>query len=125
MHALHNIHAALVPDAILVDTQPISGDPPVAADGEPLGTLDMREWSDTIQAIDKLTAETIADGLFELQHESWFAVTDHFDSGAECLETAASWQGTRVPADLATGLKAAATQVTVEQQVRLRLFARA
>ena len=122
MHALHNIHAALVPDAILVDTQPISGDPPVAADGEPLGTLDMREWSDTIQAIDKLVAETIADGLYELQHESRFVVTDSFDSGPECLETVAGWRGTRVPASVSTGLAAATSQVTVEQQVRFRLL---
>ena len=123
MHALHNIHAALAPDALVVDTQPVSARPSVAADGETLGTLDMRDWSDTIQAIDKLTAETIADGLYELQRESWFVVTDSFDSGRGCLETVAGWQGTRVPADVATGLAAATSQVTVEQQVRLRLFA--
>jgi hypothetical protein len=30
VHALHNIHSALAPDAILVDTQPVSARPPVA-----------------------------------------------------------------------------------------------
>jgi hypothetical protein len=124
VHALHNIHAALVPNAMVVDTQPVSARPPVAADGETLGTLDMRDWSDTIHAIDKLTAETIADGLYELQHESRFVVTDGFDSGPECLETVAGWRGTRVPGSVATGLAAATTQVTVEQQVRLRLLRR-
>ena len=125
MHALHNIHAALVPDAIVVDTQPVSARPPVAVDGVTLGTLDMGDWSDTIQAIDKLMAETIADGLYELEHESRFVVTDSFDSGLECLETVAGWRGTRVPADVAMGLAAATSQVTVEQQVRLRLLRRA
>ncbi len=59
MHALHNIHAALAPDAILVDTQPVSARPPVAADGVTLGTLDMRHWLDTIHSVDERLAETI------------------------------------------------------------------
>lgn len=124
MHALHNIHAALAPDAILVDTQPVSARPPVAADGVTLGTLDMRDWSETIQAIEDLVAETITDGLYELQHESRFLVTDSFDNGPECLETVAGWRGTRVPASVSTGLAAATSQVTVQQEVRLRLLRR-
>jgi hypothetical protein len=124
VHALRNIYAALVPDGMVVDTQPVSAHPPVAADGVTLGTLDMRDWSDTIQAIDKLFAETIADGLYELQHESRLVVTDSFDSGPECLEVVAGWRGARVPAGVATELAAATTQVTVEQQVRLRLLRR-
>jgi hypothetical protein len=124
VHALHNIHAALVPDAILVDTQPVSARPPVAADGSTLGTLDMREWHDTIQAVDELLAETIGAGLYELQHESRFVVTDTYDNGRECLETVSGWQGTRVPASVSTELAAATTQVTVQQDVRLRLLRR-
>ena len=81
MHALHNIHATLAPGAILVDTQPVSAHPQVASDGVSLGSLDMRAWLDTIQAVDALVAETIRIGLYELQHESRFAVTDTFDDG--------------------------------------------
>ncbi|MFL5954411.1 MAG: hypothetical protein ACJ76I_09925, partial [Gaiellaceae bacterium] len=69
MHALTNIHAALAPDAILVDTQPFGERPSVAAGGAELGTLDMREWLETIRAVDALFAETVAAGLYELQHE--------------------------------------------------------
>ena len=124
MHALHNIHAALVPEAILVDTQPVSARPPVAADGATLGTLDMRDWHETIQAVDELIAETIVDGLFELQHESRFVVTDSFDDGPECLETVRGWRGTRVPDDALTRLATTTVRVTVEQDVRLRLLRR-
>ena len=125
MHALHNIHAALVLDAILVDTQPVSARPPVAAEGVTLGTLDMREWLDTIQAVDELVAETIAAGLYQLLHESRFVVTDSFDTGRECLETVAGWQGTRVPDNVSTRLPNTTVRVTVEQDVRLRLLRRA
>jgi len=81
VHALHNIHATLAPDAIVVDTQPVSARPQVASDGVSLGSLDMRAWLDTIQAVDELVAETIRIGLYELQHESRFVVTDTFDDG--------------------------------------------
>ena len=125
MHALQNIHAALAPDAILVDTQPVSARPPVTADGVTVGTLDMREWLETIQAIDELFAETISVGLYELQDESRFVVTDLYDDGPECLEIVGSWQGTRIPDSLATRLAATTSEVTMQQEVRLRLLRRA
>ena len=46
MHALGNLHHALVPDGLIVDTQPISAQPRVLADNVELGTLDMREWAE-------------------------------------------------------------------------------
>ena len=125
VHALHNIHAALVADAILVDTQPVSARPPVAADGVTLGALDMHEWLETIQAVNELVAETIAAGLYELQHESRFVVTDSYDNGLECLETVGGWQGTRVSDNVSTRLASTTLRVTVEQDVRLRLLRRA
>jgi hypothetical protein len=125
VHALRNIHSTLAPDAVLVDTQPVSARPPVAAEGVTLGTLDMREWLETIKAVDELVAETIADGLYELRHESRFVVTDSFDNGSECLEIVAGWQGTRVPDNVSTRLATTTLRVTVEQAVRLRLLRRA
>jgi hypothetical protein len=124
VHALHNIHAALTTGGILVDTQPVSARPPVTANGVTLGTLDMREWLDTIQAVDEHVAETIAAELYELRHESRFVVTDTYDSGPECLEIVGCWQGTRVPDSVSTRLTATTSQVTVQQQVRLRLLSR-
>lgn len=125
MHALRNIHDALAPDGILVDTQPVSARPPVAADGGKLGTLDMREWLDTIHAVDERFAETNAAGLYELQHEQRFVVTDTYDNGPECLEIVGGWRGTRVPHRVSQRLAAATARVTVQQVVRLRLLRRA
>ena len=125
MHALRNIHAALVPDGILVDTQPVSARSPVASEGSELGTLDMHDWLDTIHAVDERFAETIAAGLYELEHESWFVVTDTYDNGSECLDIVSGWRGTRVPLGVSQQLAAAMSPVSVQQEVRLRLLRRA
>jgi hypothetical protein len=124
VYALHKIHSALAPGAVLVDTQPVSARPAVASAGVILGTLDMREWRDTIQAVDKRVAETVRDGLYELQHESRLVVSDTFDDGPDCLGVVGGWHGTRVPDSLATRLTATPSQVTVEQEIRLRLLRR-
>ena len=106
MHALRNIHGALAADGILVDTQPVSASPPVALDGGELGSLDMHEWLDTIHAVDERFAETIAAGLYELEHESWFVVTDTYDNGPDCLGIVSGWRGTRLPFRTASGKSA-------------------
>ena len=124
MHALRNIHTALTPAGVLVDTQPTSPHPRVTAAGGELGRLDMREWLGTIHAVDGLVAEAVEAGLYELQHEERFLVSDAFDNGRECLETASSWRQTRVPPSLASRLDATLATVIVEQEVRLRLFRR-
>jgi hypothetical protein len=124
VHALRNIHAALAPDGLLVDTQPLSAHPRVDAEGAELGSLDMRDWAGTIRAVDELFEETIAAGLYELRHEERFVVADSFDDGPECLATVAGWRGTRVPPPLASRLAAAHLPVTVQQEVRLRVLRR-
>ena len=124
VHALRNIHAALVPGAMLIDTQPVGAHPSVTADGTKLGTLDLREWLETIEAVEERVAETLAAGLYDLQHEQRFTVLDTFDDAPECLETMSGWRGTRVPAALATRIRAARPPLTVAQEVRLRLLRR-
>ncbi len=118
VHALHKVHSALASGAVLVDTQPVSARPAVASAGVVLGTLDMREWRDAIQAVDERVAETIRDGLYELQHESRLVVSDTFDDGPDCSEVVGGWRGTRVPDSLATQLTATTSQVRVEGTVR-------
>jgi hypothetical protein len=125
VHALRNIHAALAPDGLLVDTQPVSASPPLASEGDELGALDMHEWLDTIHAVDERFAETIAAALYELEHESWFVVTDTYDNGPECLEIVSSWRGTRVSPGVSQRLAATTSRVSVQQEVRLRLLRRA
>jgi len=124
VHALRNIHAALAPAGIVVDTQPVSASPPLASEGGELGSLDMHDWLDTIHAVDERFTETIAAGLYELDHESSFVVTDTYDNGPECLNIVSGWRGTRVSRVLSKRLAAATSRVSVRQEVRLRLLRR-
>ena len=125
MHALRNIHASLAADGLLVDTQPISPHPRVFANDGELGALDMREWVETIHAVDERVNETIVTGLYELTDDREFVVTSVFGDGPDCLEIAGAWQGTRVPQLLADRLAVIRDAVRLEQHVRLRVLRRA
>jgi hypothetical protein len=122
VHALRNIHAALIPHGLLVDTQPVSALPRVSTKEMELGTLDMRAWINTIHDVDQRFAETINAGLYSLEHEQRFVVADRFADGPECLETVGSWRDTQVPPSVTSRLETTQTAVTVEQEVRLRLL---
>ena len=122
MNALHRVHAALQPDSLVVDTQPISAHPPVDAAGEDLGALDMRAWAQTIEEIDQLTFKVVDTGLFAVEHEREIVVTDTYDTGPEFLKTVGNWQGTRIPPALAGRLEAIPAPVSVDQTVRLRVL---
>jgi hypothetical protein len=124
VHALRNIYFALVPHGLLVDTQPIGSQPRVAANGDELGTLDMHEWIETIHAVDERVDATIATCLYEQTDERTLVIRSTFDDGPDCLEVTGTWQGTRVPQPLADRLATMRDQVTVDQQVRLRVLRR-
>jgi hypothetical protein len=122
VNALRRIHAALVPGGIVVDTQPISAEPPVDALDGRLGTLDMRDWARTIDAVDGSILQAVADGLFAHEGERSCVVVDEFDTGDEFVEIVGGWQGTRIPPALAARARSASPPVCVPQEVRLRLL---
>jgi hypothetical protein len=121
VNALRRIHAVLVPGGLVIDTQPVSARPRAEAGARRLGTLDTREWGKTIDAVDRLVSDTIDDGLFALEAERRFIVTDTSDNGAELVKAVGGWQGTRVPRALARRIAAAPPPISVHQEVRLRL----
>jgi hypothetical protein len=122
VHALRRIHAALHPGGLVVDSQPISPEPPVeAADGS-VGRLDMREWRATIDAVDERTAEAIGLGLFAIESQHVITVPDEFDSGAEFSEVVGAWRGTRIPPPVATRATAARPPIRVPQEIRMRIL---
>jgi hypothetical protein len=120
--ALRRIHAALLPGGLVVDSQPISPEPPVEAASGDLGQLDMREWRETIDAVDGRIAEAIDCGLFAVESEHTITVPDEFDSGAEFIEVVGAWRGTRIPPPVAARAAVARPPVRVPQEVRLRIL---
>ena len=122
MNALQKIHDALVPGGLVVDTQPVSAEPPVDSQTGPLGALDMREWAQTIATIDGRVEQTIRDGLFDLEDEQWFVVTDEYDDGAELVAETSEWAGTRLDDTFAELVRSQPRPVRLHQQIRLRLL---
>ena len=122
--ALRALHAALVPGGVVVDTQPVSPHPGVDGAGGELGLLDLREWAELIRAIDAGVDAAVAQGLFSVTHESQFVVTDDYDDGAEFVDAASQWAGTRIPAALERRAAQERGTVSVHQQVRMRLLRR-
>jgi hypothetical protein len=122
VNALRTLHAALAPGGPVVDTQPVSTDPPVEAGSDELGTLDMREWGRTIEEIDGQIEAGVRAGLFAVHDERHLVVTDSFDDGSEMLTTVRQWQGTHIPAALEQRVAHEHVAVHIHQHVRLRLL---
>jgi hypothetical protein len=122
VNALRNIHAALVPGGLLIDTQPISARPAVEAAAGPIGSLDMREWVELIGTIDAQLDTAIDARLWQQREERWFVVSDTFESGANVLDVVTNWVGTHIPKDLSQRLRTSDGLVRVHQDVRMRVF---
>jgi hypothetical protein len=82
----------------------------------------MHDWRRTIDAVDRLVAQTIDDGLFALQAESEFVGTDAFDDGPEMVESVSGWRGTRISDVLARRVASATPPISVYQQVPMQLL---
>jgi hypothetical protein len=85
-------------------------------------TLDMREWRQTVDAVDQLVAETIEAGLYVVEAERQFVVTDTFENGPALVESVRGWRGTRISETVSARVAAVSQRVTVDQEVRLRLL---
>ena len=120
--ARRKIQAALAPGGHLVDTQPVSSQPPGAAAARELGRRDLREWGRTIEAIDGRFEAAFREGLFAVEAERSLVFTDSFDDATEMLTTVRDWQGARIPTALEQRVARARGPVYVHQDIRLRLL---
>jgi hypothetical protein len=122
--ALERIHAALDDGGLVVDTQPVSAQPPVVGSDGALGELDMNDWAQTIAAVDARIMEAVGRGLFSVVADRVVVVTDHYDNGAELVAETREWAGTRVPSALSRLAEAEMGPVRLHQDVRVRVLAR-
>jgi hypothetical protein len=124
VNALERIHAVLDESGVVVDTQPVSAQPPVVGSNGKVGTLDMREWAKTIADVDARIVETIDRGLFSVVADEQVIVTDVYDNLGELVEETSQWAGTCVPRELAQRADAGGGAVELHQDVRVRVLAR-
>jgi hypothetical protein len=124
VNALRKIHAALVPGGLVIETQPVSAGPAIEAQAGELGRLDMHEWAKTIDAVDERIAQAIRYGLFVVDDERRFIVTDAYDDGAEFVSEVREWAGTHVDDALAERARHEQGPVRLHQEVRLRVLRR-
>jgi hypothetical protein len=122
VHALRNLRAALRPGGVVLDTQPLSPRPPIVGEAGEIGTLDMTEWAGIVGDVDDRVAAAVAEGLFAIEDERRFTVTDEYDDGAEFVSHASGWVGTRIDRDVERRAARERGPVLLHQEIRLRVL---
>jgi hypothetical protein len=119
VHALRNVHEALVPGGTLLDMHPIPPSTRVERDGISLGEFDDAEFMELVAVTEAGLEET---GLYTLEAELEFDWLERYESGEELLEDVKEWEGCRVPRDVAERIRAAEPPLDIWERVVLRRF---
>jgi hypothetical protein len=119
VHALRNIHAALVPGGALVDIHPVPPAEQAEAAGEVLGRIDEDEFFALVGAAERKLAST---GLFELEAEVERDIIERFETIEEFFEIVREREGVRIPAGLARRVRAARPPIDLRERVVFRRF---
>ena len=125
MHVLRRVHGALRPEGLLLDVHPLGLEFAVRAGTRGLGFVDTRKFVAVLDAMNEGLEQTVAEGLFEQLTTRRRLVAERFDSGAEALEEADSWENLRLPAAVRRRLRETdETPVEFVDTVRYRLLRR-
>jgi hypothetical protein len=119
VHALRNIHEALVPDGVLLDMHPIPPSTRAEVGGRSLGEFDDAEFMDIVRATE---APLVEGDLFALEAELEFDWLERFESAEELLEDVELWEGCRIPETLAAKIREAEPPIDVWERVVLRRY---
>jgi hypothetical protein len=125
VHVLRRLHEALRPDGLMLDIHPLGMDFAVRAGDRGLGFVDTRRFARVLAAMNEQVREVVDEGLFEEIHTLRRHVTERFDTAAEALEEATTWEHLRFPWILRWRLRRAkGTPVEFVDTIRYRLFRR-
>lgn len=120
MHALRQIHQALVPGGILLDMHPIPPATRAEVRGASLGDFDDAEFMGIVAAAEAKLEET---GLFARLSKVEFDYRERYDDPRELIEDVRDgWEGCRIPPELERRILAAGEPVDVWENVVLRRF---
>ena len=122
MHALRQIHQALVPGGVLLDMHPVPPSTRAEVRGESLGEFDDAEF---MQIVANAEAEIEGGALFVRESEVEFDYLERYDDPAQLLEDIREgWDGCQIPAELEQRILAAEEPVDIWERVVLRRFQR-
>ena len=120
MHALRQIHQALVPGGVLLDMHPIPPSTRAEVQGRSLGEFDDSEF---MEIVANSEADLERTGLFTWESEVEYDYLERYDDPAEMLEDIReNWETCRVPPDLEKRILEAEGPVDIWERVVLRRF---
>ena len=120
MHALRQIHQALVPGGILLDMHPIPPSTRAEVRGRSLGEFDDSEF---MEIVANAEADLERTGLYTRESEVEYDYLERYDDPAEMLEEIREdWETCRVPPDLEKRILEADGPVDIWERVVLRRF---
>jgi hypothetical protein len=120
VHALRQIHQALVAEGVLLDMHPIPPSTRAEVSGESLGEFDDAEF---MRIVANAEAEIERSGLFERESEVEFDYLERYDDPKQLLEDIKeAWEGCSVPPDLEARILQAGKPVDISERVVLRHF---
>jgi hypothetical protein len=120
VHALRQIHQALVPGGVLLDMHPVPPSTRAEVAGQSLGEFDDAEF---MRLVANAETEIERSGLFERESEVEFDYLERYDDPEQLLEDIKDgWEGCAVPPDLEARILRAAGPVDIWERVVLRHF---
>jgi len=120
VHALRQIHQALVPGGVLLDMHPVPPSTRAEARGESLGEFDDAEFMELVAAGEAKIEDS---GLFTRESELEFDYLERYDDPVQLLEDIKEgWEGCRIPAELEQRILEADEPVDIWEHVVLRRF---
>jgi SAM-dependent methyltransferase len=122
VHALRQIHQALVPGGVLLDMHPVPPSTRAEVRGESLGEFDDAEF---MQIVADAESEIERGALFTRESELEFDYLERYDDPAQLLEDVKEgWEGCRIPPELEARILEAGEPVDLWERVVLRRFTR-
>jgi hypothetical protein len=120
VHALRQIHQALVPEGVLLDMHPIPPSTRAEVHGESLGEFDDSEFMEIVAAAE---AKIEHGGLFNRESELEFDYRERYEDARELVDDIEEdWEGCKIPPALEQRILAADGPVDVWERVVLRRF---
>jgi hypothetical protein len=120
VHALRQIHQALVPGGVLLDMHPVPPSTRAEVQGRSIGDFDDAEF---MQIVADAEAEIERGGLFTRQSEVEFDYLERYDDPAQLLEDITEgWEGCRIPSELEARIRETDGPVDIWEHVVLRRF---